>query len=389
MIAGNEFGGGGDFFLTAVRPVGQPNGGGGDQLDQGLGGLSRSLAGIHLQKAAGKQEEYEHGYRVEIDHAAAAEGGIDAGGVGSANAQGHRHIHAGPPQAQVAPGAEKERPGRVEHHRGGQQHAGRAHQGLDVRRHGVGTRHVERDGVHHDLHHAQAGDGQAANGGFTFLAEQRFLTAGVEWVGQVADLLHRLEDMGKLDPAVVPAYPCAMGGKVDVGGQHAGQLSKVPLVQPDAGGADDALQYQVGLANIALALHEALLDLGQVIQLELFKLIQRGLGRLGQVGAQPVIVGVAGIDDGLGHRLTAAAAGGPVLVRKTDRIRRSRRDGLATMKAALGSGAGRGDGIGHDRHFNELTPVQYAHGPLVDVAYPIPGARIGPGRCQRPVGGGR
>jgi hypothetical protein len=62
--------------------------------------------------------------------------------------------------------------------------------------------------------------------------------------------------------------------------------------------------------DLALALDEARLHFGQVVELEVLQFLQGRFRRLRQIGAQPVVVGVAGIDDGLGHRLATQAAGG-------------------------------------------------------------------------------
>jgi hypothetical protein len=340
------------LILAAVRIARQQQGRGGDQLDQAFRRLGRTLAGVHLQEAAGEQEEHEHGHRVEIHLLAADQGAVHAGGEGGAHAQGHRHVHAGTLELEIAPGALEERQGGIEHHRRGQQHAGEAHERLDVARHGVFVGQVGGHGVHHDLHHAQAGDGQAADGGVALLAEQLLLAAGVERVGVVADVGDALQDVGQMDAAVVPAHPGPPGGEIDVRRQHPGQLVQVTLVQPDAGGADDALQDQAGLARVALALDEARLHFGQVVELEVLQFLQGRFRRLRQIGAQPVIVGVAGIDDGLGHRLAAQAAGGFRFTLVDDAVMAAGGHRLAAMEAALGVLA-----FGHGAGFYPAPPT--------------------------------
>jgi hypothetical protein len=320
------------LILAAFRIARQQQCRGGNQLDQAFRRLGRTLAGIHLQEAAGEQEKHEHGHRVEIDLVTADQGAIHAGGEGGAHAQGHRHVHAGTLELEIAPGALEERQGGIEHHRRGQQHAGEAHERLDVARHGVFVGQIGGHGVHHDLHHAQAGDGQAADGGVALLAEQLLLAAGIEGIGVVTDVLDALQDIGQADATVIPAHPGPPGGKIDVRRQHAGQLVQVTLVQPDAGGADDALQDQARLAHLTLALDEARLHLGQVVELEVLQLLQGCFRRLGQVGAQAVIVRVAGVDDGLGHRLATQAAGGAGLALEDDAVMGAVGNRLAAME---------------------------------------------------------
>jgi hypothetical protein len=89
-------------------------------------------------------------------------------------------------------------------HRQGQDQAGPAHQLLDVRRH-VAVGEVHRYGVHHHLHHAEAGDEQAPQRGLAFLLGQFLGAADVVGMGAVADRGDRFEDGRKL----VTARPSA------------------------------------------------------------------------------------------------------------------------------------------------------------------------------------
>jgi hypothetical protein len=84
------------------------------------------------------------------------------------------------------------------------------------------------------------------------------------------------------------------------------------LIQPDAGGTGNAFQNQCSLAAVFVALvHKAFLQLFRVIQPDLLQNISRqSLGLACALGAVGVVIGQAGIDDGLGDGLAACAAGG-------------------------------------------------------------------------------
>ena len=296
------------LFLVACRPLRQPRGGGGDQLDQFLHCGAGAAARVHFEEAPGQQQKDEHGDRVVIHLAMPGKRAVDAGDEGGADAQRHRHVHAQRAALEVAPGADEKGPRRIPHHRDGEDQARPAHQQPDFVGHvggGVGGQRI-----HHHLHHAEAGDGETLDRGIALALEDVVGTAGVERVGDVADVGHGLEDRRQLDAAVVPAHPRAAGGVVDLHRQHAGQPGDVALVQPDARGADDVLQDQRGLADVLrFHPHEAFLDFRQVVQPQLrefgFGLARGG----GQRGAMGVIRALAAVDDGLRHRLAAAAAG--------------------------------------------------------------------------------
>ena len=80
--------------------------------------------------------------------------------------------------------------------------------------------------------------------------------------------------------------------------------------------------------------------------------LQGCLGRLGEVGAQAVVVGIAGIDDGLGHGLAAATAGRLGVAVDTYPVVRAFRDDFATMKTGL---CGVCMGFGHGPRFYPIN----------------------------------
>jgi hypothetical protein len=92
----------------------------------------------------------------------------------------------------------------------------------------------------------------------------------------------------------------------------AGLARQVLLVEPDAGGAGDALEDQRGLALVRRERpHETFLHLGMVVQSQFPQDGGKRLARpLRQRIAVAVVVVEAVVDDGLRHRLAAGAAHG-------------------------------------------------------------------------------
>ena len=82
----------------------QAQAGGRQQTDQLGGGGGCALAGAALQVATGQQEQGKHTHGVEIQFAMLIDRGPDAGHIGTADGQGHRHVHGQMASAQVAQG---------------------------------------------------------------------------------------------------------------------------------------------------------------------------------------------------------------------------------------------------------------------------------------------
>ena len=283
------------------------------QLGQCLGDADRALACGHLQIAPAEQEEDEHRHRVEIDLARRRQRRPDAGQEGRADAERHRHVHAHALEAEVAPGAAKERRGRIEHHRQREDETRPAHQLLDLGRHLALAGQIHRHGVHHHLHHPETGDEHAPQRGAAFGLGQGLATRGVVGMGTVTDGGDRRQDARQLRPARVPPHPGTPCGVVEVDGEDARLAGEMAFVEPDARGTGNAFDDQRRLALIRPRLaHEAFLEIGVVVEGQPLenrrqRLAPAGL-RLGQGIAGAVVVAQAVGDDGLRHRLTADAA---------------------------------------------------------------------------------
>ncbi len=162
--------------------------------------------------------------------------------------------------AQIAPRALIKRPRRVCDHRDGQNQTGPAQKGPNPLVHAVKIAGVQTDRQHHHLHGTQPGHRQPAQGHGAFALLQGFLAAGIERMGDIADGGDGGEDFAEPDLARVPAHAGAMGGIIDPKFQHPRQAADVTFVQPDAGGAHDALNDQRGVARVlAFDAHETLL----------------------------------------------------------------------------------------------------------------------------------
>ncbi len=122
----------------------------------------RLVAQARFQPAAGQQEKYEHGDRVEIDFfcppALRPESRNRTDNEHDDDAERNRQIHADLLMADIAPGIFKERPAGEQHDRQRQHPGGPAQKMEDVRRHVARLGNIDRSRIHHDLHHAEAGD---------------------------------------------------------------------------------------------------------------------------------------------------------------------------------------------------------------------------------------
>ena len=87
-----------------------------------------------------------------------------------------------------------------------------------------------------------------------------FLAAGIEGMRVIANGADSFQDIAELYASVVPAHPGTVGRGVDGEFDDTGQRPHVAFIQPHAGRAHDALQYQRGFADFAaLFLYKGLL----------------------------------------------------------------------------------------------------------------------------------
>ncbi|MPM91690.1 hypothetical protein SDC9_138822 [bioreactor metagenome] len=168
------------------------------QFGQGLGHANRFLARRHLKKAPTKQEEHEHGDRVEINFATLDKGCPATCQKGRPHTERHRHIHPDPAQLDIPPGVPEERRRRIEDDGQRQQQTGPTHQTLDIGRH-VAIGDIHRIGIHHHLHHPETGDPQAPQGIATLLAGYFLILRGIVGIRTVTDGGNRSENIGKFD----------------------------------------------------------------------------------------------------------------------------------------------------------------------------------------------
>ena len=129
-------------------------------------------------------------------------------------------------------------------------------------------------------------------------------------MGTIADGGDGRQDVGKLDPRLVPAHTGASRRKVDLDTDNTGKLRHMLFVEPDTGRAgnplDDQRRFALGFTQAA---HEALLEIGMIIELQPVQNRRQCLApRLGQGIAIAVVVGQPVIDNRLRHGLTTDAA---------------------------------------------------------------------------------
>ena len=180
-----------------------------------------------------------------------AERGPGAGGECDPDAQRDRQVHAHASQAQIAPGRLEERPGRIDHHRQRKDQAGPAHQLLDVGRHAAGLGQIDRQRIHHHLHHAESGNKQAPQAVLALRAPRGFLLARVVRMRAIADAPYRGENFAQVLFARVPAQLRAVRRGVDADAKNARQALEHALVEPHACGAAYAFDHERGIAFAA------------------------------------------------------------------------------------------------------------------------------------------
>jgi len=139
----------------------------------------------------------------------------------------------------------------------------------------------------------------------------------------------------EFDLTLVPAHLGAVGGIVHSEFQHSRQMADVMLVQPDAGGADDAFQHQRGFADMfALSAHKALLQIRPVVQFQSAQrfrdqILRPARGR----GAMAIKVGQTRSHNRFRDRLAAVATHRLSLAVDHCRVMGSRWNRQAAMKA--------------------------------------------------------
>src|SRR5690554_776988 len=144
-----------------------------------------SCTGLYV--AAKEQKESEHGGRVEVDLAFAGDHRKTAEGVSTTNGDGDGYIHAQYPRAQVTHRIAEERQGRKEHHWRSEGKREPVEEGKEVRADALWSCNIDRDGEHHDLHHAGSGHNQTADMHALFMMQPSLGFVGLVGLGLITD----------------------------------------------------------------------------------------------------------------------------------------------------------------------------------------------------------
>jgi hypothetical protein len=314
-----------------------------------LQGIAGAMARTQLQVAPARQQEDEHGDRVEVDLARSRDGGDDARGERGRESQHDRHVHAEGAHAQVAPRAAEER------RRGIGDHGQRQHQARPAHeRGGIGGDlavggDVARPRVHHHLHHPEPRDPQAPQEPAALALLDEGEAPFLVGPGGVAERAHRGEDGAQLRRLRIPSHPRAARGVVQVEGSDSGHAQDHLLDEPGACRTAQPLEHQLRLDEVRLRgvaaarrhlaheafLHQRVVEDGEV-----------GIGLVGGArrrrGAQAVVVVETEARDRLRHRLAARAAEDAPLAAGLVEEERSRRNRQAAMEAVPRRGRGPG-----------------------------------------------
>src|SRR3989338_8223236 len=129
------------------------------------------------------------------------------------------------------------------------------------------------------------------------------------------------------------------GGQVDVGRLHAGHALQAAFDQPYAGGAVDAFDEQVDVANITGAGGELLLHFVKVENFNVFGRLRRRAEQCAFRCALVIALQPA-FKNGTAYRLAAETAKPPLRSVTTRAIIRRGSDGQTAMEAVVVQGAG-------------------------------------------------
>ena len=165
---------------------------------------------------------------------------VEAEAEGEQHADRDRHVHVGAAAAERRPGGEEEDAAGIDDGRDGED--GRNHvKGLPGAARGAGP---DRDGQQHDVHGAEAGDGERLDQAGIFRIGGRGLDG--EGMGGIAGGGERADQIGRRGGGA-PLHAGALHRQVDAGMLDARQRHEASFDRGDAGGAVDAGHREVGL----------------------------------------------------------------------------------------------------------------------------------------------
>ncbi len=239
------------------------------QFHQAFGGRNRLVTEHALQIAPDQDHESQVGDGIEIHFAdgAVRDGHIERINVGDGEADGDRHIHGEMTAAQTAQRTAEEGVAGIQQCRRRQRQAHPVEELAELILIGAA---VQRDGDPQHVHHGKAGEEQAEQHGAVGFLDRALRAFRVVGHGRVADLGQRPDQIGKFAARVIPTQMQTLRRQIHVGGKHARCALQAALDEPYAGGAVDAFNQQMDIANIAGTSGEFLLNLIEVVDFDVF-----------------------------------------------------------------------------------------------------------------------
>ncbi len=227
------------------------------QRRHGRAAIDGSMSCPHLEVAGDGQEEHEHRDRVVPDRGPAGKSGVHGRNVGTADSDRDRDVHAGTPGAKAAQRAGEERSPGVEDDRGRHEERNQTQETLHVRVDALEFAGVERDGEHHDLHHAERCDEQALQRGS--LLDPLGLLAAVRCQGLwlVAEIGNDRQHAAQADHLRIPANAQAMRHRADVDIADCIHLAECGIDEPGARGTIHAPDVDACFCGFATAGRES------------------------------------------------------------------------------------------------------------------------------------
>ena len=238
FIAGFQFGG----LDVLHRAIAQAPRGDRRQSGERVRHAAGTMARDHLDVATERQEEHEHGHRVEIHVAVPGECIPHARDEREHDGDADRHVHADAPCPQRLPGANVERPARVERDRHRDQHAHQPQQLADAGIHAGRVRDIERHREHHHLHHSEACHREPLERGAALEDGELAGRVTGQRVRAQPHVLEHSQQVAEAGDFRVPGEPGAGGRRIDAHVAQAALLAQGLVREPAAGRAAQSLE---------------------------------------------------------------------------------------------------------------------------------------------------
>ena len=189
---------------------------------------------------------------------------------------------------------------------------------------------IQSDGEHHDLHHAETGDGKAFEQGAALVPDACIGALQADDVRPIAEMRDHAQDFRETCALRLPDDVRAAGGRIDGRVRHRLKLQERAADQPAAGGAGEAIDRQGDAAPARLGTGETVEQRRVVVARPI---VIRLCGPVGRGGAESIEILESELGDQLHRGPAAGAADGHVRMIEPNRQWGAAFERFAAMKA--------------------------------------------------------